>query len=62
MDATAGHRRIDPDTAEALAAALLALPPEDRARLAAVLLTPPTGPFEGEAADEPQAPQPMGEG
>jgi hypothetical protein len=49
-------------TVEALAAALLMLPPANHARLAAVLLTPPTGPFEGEAADAPQAPQPKGEG
>jgi hypothetical protein len=52
----------DVGTVEALAAALLMLPPANHARLAAVLLTPPTGPFEGEAADAPQAPQPKGEG
>jgi hypothetical protein len=38
-------------TAEALAAALLALPREDRARLAAMLLGRPAEQGEGEAAD-----------
>ena len=50
-----------PLTPEALAAALLALPRDDRARLAALLLSPPTGRPEEEAvrvaADAPQARQ-----
>jgi hypothetical protein len=48
---TGGGKTEQADPLAALAAALLGLSPADRARLAAMLLAPPSGRAGGEAAD-----------